>query len=88
MSTDNIFHRNNDATTGDFSDSCVILVKPDDVRIVMLSDATVSAQQAFDGPTFLVIAASAPDDVLERAANRYAIPVQALRQFRGEPAHA
>lgn len=88
MSVDNIFHRNNDAAAGDFSDSRVILVKPDDVRIVMLSDAPVSAQQAYDGPTFLVIAASAPDDALERASNRYAIPVQALRQFRGEHAHA
>lgn len=88
MSADNIFHSNNDATAGDFSDSRVILVKPDDARIVMLSNAPVSAQQAYDGPTFLVIAASAPDDALGRASERFNIPLQKLRQFRGEIAHA
>jgi hypothetical protein len=71
-----------------FTDSRIILAQPGDERLVTQSDAPVSAQQAHDEPIYLVIAATAPDDALERASERFGIPLQKLRQFRGEIAHA
>ncbi len=74
------------ATHSLFPDSRIILARPDDNRLPALPNATVSAQQSYDGPTYLVISASAPDDALERASVKYGVPLMDLRQFSTEQA--
>ena len=91
-SADVTYFRDNGGITGDFSDPRVILVRPDDERLAIIPNKQitthqVSAQQTFDGPTYLVIGPSASDDALGRASIRFSVPLPQLQQFRGGVIH-
>jgi hypothetical protein len=85
---DKTYCHNNGGITCSFSDKQVILVRPDDKRLAtIVSDATVSSEQSYDGPAYLVIRAEASDPALERASARFGISLPDLQQFRAEVCH-
>lgn len=65
-----------------FSNPEVILTTYGDKRLGCLRDDACWCEQAHDGPTYLVVRATASDGQLAKAAERYPFSVDELKTFR------
>jgi hypothetical protein len=70
----------------DFENPDVIVTTYGDKRIGCLSDEPCRAEQAWNGPTYLVIRPTATDEQLGKAAQRYGLDMDYLKAFRANVA--
>lgn len=67
----------------DFSDPRVILVRGDDDRCGRYwAEDAAGFEQAYDGPTYLVVGRLAPDEKLQKLAGRFRYSMSELKAFR------
>ena len=80
----NVFHRTAGVRNGSFSDSRVILVRHDDPRLSFISSDPVRFEQGENTPAYVAISREATDQALQMIAERFGVPMDALRAFREE----
>lgn len=66
----------------DFSNTCVILCRPGDVRLARNDDGRGHWEQVDDGPAFVVITAQTSMEKCERFAHRFNVELLQLLAFR------
>jgi hypothetical protein len=67
----------------DFSDSTVVLCRPEDARLGMVwTEENCGFEQAADGPVMLVIGREASDAKCQPLAERFGVSAETLRVFR------
>ncbi|RKP50722.1 hypothetical protein [Trinickia fusca] len=74
------------STGDDFSNPEVIVTTYGDKRLGCLVDWPCRFEQAWDGPTFVVIRPAATDEQLQKVSDRFGIDIEELRTFRATKA--